>query len=329
MTNTANSNSSTSSIIYYRIAETFQVDAPSELTVEPYSLDKTHPAIPKLNKDYVFRKEELRDVLAYLSHPEGDGMYITGPTGSGKTSLVCQVAARLNWPVQQVNAHGRLELSDLIGHLSLVNGNMVFVEGALTKAVRHGHILIINEMDLAEPSELAGLNDLLEGAPLMIAQKDGELIYPHPKFRFIATGNSAGSGDTSGLYQGVMQQNLAFMDRFRMLEVNYPDATIEIQLLEKVAPALPELFRTNMVKIANDIRRLFMGSSNASAELSITLSTRTLIRWAKLTLAFKGAPNALEYALTRALTARAEPEQREAIHRIAADTFGEIWTQSK
>ncbi|MFC0179518.1 AAA family ATPase [Thorsellia kenyensis] len=314
-----------SNTLKYKIAETFNVEAPEQLYVEAFSNDKTSTAIPKLDNDYVFRKEELRDVLAYLSHPEGDGMYITGPTGSGKTSLICQVAARLNWPVQQVNAHGRLELSDLIGFLSLVNGNMVFVEGALTKAVRHGHILIINEMDLAEPSELAGLNDLLEGAPLILTQNGGEIIYPHPKFRFIATGNSSGSGDTSGLYQGVMQQNLAFMDRFRMLEVNYPDASIEIDILSKVAPDLPEAFRVNMVKIANDIRRLFIGSHNSSAELSITLSTRTLIRWAKLTLAFKGAPNALEYALTRSLTARALPEQREAIHRIAADTFGEIW----
>ncbi|SET23808.1 AAA family ATPase [Thorsellia anophelis] len=321
-------NTNQSNTTKFKIAETFNVEAPPELLVEAFATDNTDPAIPKLDKDYIFRKEELRDVLAYLSHPDGDGMYITGPTGSGKTSLICQVAARLNWPVQQVNAHGRLELSDLIGYLSLINGNMVFVEGALTKAVRNGHILIINEMDLAEPSELAGLNDLLEGAPLMLSQKDGEIIYPHPKFRFIATGNSAGSGDTSGLYQGVMQQNLAFMDRFRMLEVNYPDPNIEIDILAKIAPELPELFRSNMVKIANDIRRLFIGSHNASAELSITLSTRTLIRWAKLTIAFKGAPNALEYALTRSLTARAVPEQREAIHRIAADTFGEVWTNS-
>jgi cobaltochelatase CobS len=80
-----------------------------------------------------------------------------------------------------------------------------------------------------------------------------------------------------------------------------------------------------MVKVANAIRRLFIGGADSGAELSITLSTRTLVRWAKLTLAFKGAPNAVEYALARALTARAEPEQREAIHRIAADVFGDHW----
>ncbi|WP_140256651.1 AAA family ATPase, partial [Vibrio parahaemolyticus] len=99
-----------------------------------------------------------------------------GPTGCGKTSLICQVASRLNWPVQQITAHGRLELSDLIGHHTLVNGNMTFVYGPLALAVKHGHLLIINEMDLAEPAELAGLNDILEGAPLVIAQNGGEII---------------------------------------------------------------------------------------------------------------------------------------------------------
>lgn len=207
----------------------------------------------------------------------------------------------------------------------MVNGNMTFVYGPLALAVKHGHLLIINEMDLAEPAELAGLNDILEGAPLVIAQNGGEIIMPHNKFRFIATGNSAGSGDQTGLYQGVLQQNLAFLDCFRIIEATYAEPSVEEAILENVAPGLPEVFRQKMVKVAGDIRRLFIGGADGGAELSITMSTRTLVRWAKLTLAFKGAPNAVEYALVRSLTARAELEQREAIHRIAADVFGDHW----
>ncbi|TOF19047.1 hypothetical protein CGJ27_25175, partial [Vibrio parahaemolyticus] len=167
--------------------------------------------------------------------------------------------------------------------------------------------------------------DILEGAPLVIAQNGGEIIIPHNKFRFIATGNSAGSGDQTGLYQGVLQQNLAFLDRFRIIEATYAEPSVEEAILENVAPGLPEVFRQKMVKVAGDIRRLFIGGADGGAELSITMSTRTLVRWAKLTLAFKGAPNAVEYALVRSLTARAELEQREAIHRIAADVFGDHW----
>ena len=311
-----------------QVNQAFDVSAPDQYVLEAYSVDAQHPNIPRRMDEYVFRREDLRDVLAFLSHPDGDAMYISGPTGCGKTSLVCQVAARLNWPVQQVTAHGRLELADLIGHHTLVNGTMAFVYGPLALAVTHGHLLVLNELDLMEPAELAGLNDLLEGAPLLIAQNGGEVVQPHPRFRFIATGNSGGSGDSTGLYQGVLQQNLAFLDRFRLMQVTYAEPAIEETLLARLTPALPTVFRQRMVQVANAIRRLFIGGGETGAELSITLSTRTLVRWARLTLAFKGAPNAVEYALERALTARAEPEQREAIHRIAADVFGDHWEPS-
>ncbi len=317
--------SSTASPFMVQVNQTFNVPAPDAFVVEGFANDTSHPAIPLPNPNYVFRREDLRDVLAFLSTPDGDGLFITGPTGCGKTSLVCQVAARLNWPVQQVTAHGRLELADLIGHHTLVNGNMSFVYGPLALAMKEGHLLVLNELDLAEPAELAGLNDVLEGAPLVISQNGGEIIRPHPKFRLIATGNSAGTGDQTGLYQGVLQQNLAFLDRFRILEADYASADTEAQILSAAAAALPDVFRERMIKVANDVRRLFIGNGDTGTELSITMSTRTLVRWARLTLAFKGAPNAVEYALQRALTGRAEPEQREAIHRIAADVFGDHW----
>jgi cobaltochelatase CobS len=88
------------------VAETFGVKASRGLTVEGFA-DPTHPQIP-VKRPYVFR-EHLRDVLAFLADPAGDGLLLTGPTGAGKTSLVLQVAARLNWPVQEVTCHGRME----------------------------------------------------------------------------------------------------------------------------------------------------------------------------------------------------------------------------
>jgi cobaltochelatase CobS len=323
-------NTMTSIVKKFPIGTTFSITAPAAMTVDGFD-DETHPSIPT-RKEYVFRNEHLRDVIAFISNPFGDALYLTGPTGSGKTSLICQVAARLNWPVQQVTCHGRLELNDLIGQFMLINGSMSFVHGPLAQAVRDGHLLILNEIDLMDPSELAGLNDIIEGQPLVIPQNGGEVIKPHPKFRLIATGNSAGQGDQSGLYQGVMQLNLAFLDRFRLMEVDYPEASVEQSILKSLLTGMGVPFDSvmenlteKMIQVANEIRRLFVGGTDGAGELSVTMSTRTLVRWTNLMIAYKRAPNALAYSLDRALTLRAEPSQREAIHRIAKDVFGDSW----
>lgn len=180
---------------------------PEKVTAIGYA-DGSNPFIPATDTNYVFRKEFLREVLAYLKEPGGDALFVTGPTGSGKTSGITEIAGRLNWPVQQITAHGRMELTDLIGHHALVAEKpgqppvMKFMYGPLAVAMREGHLFLINEVDLADPAELAGLNDVLEGRPLVIAQNGGEIIKPHPMFRVVVTGNSTGSGDASGLYQG-------------------------------------------------------------------------------------------------------------------------------
>ena len=311
----------------FDVATTFGVQARAGLEVVGFA-DETHPHIP-VRKPYVFRNEVLRDVLAFLRDPAGDGLFLTGPTGSGKTSLVTQVASRIFWPVQSVTCHGRMELHALLGQFVLVQGETKFIHGPLAVAARDGHLLILNESDLMDPSELAGLNDIIEGQPLVIAENGGEVIRPHPKFRVFATGNSVGAGDGSGLYQGVLRQNLAFMDRFRVVQVGYPEPAVEKAIIKTQVPKLPDLIADKMIAVAGEIRRLFVGAKEGGAELTVTMSTRTLVRWAGLSLTFKGAPKVFEYALTQALTARAEPEQQEAIHRIAADVFGDYWDGSQ
>lgn len=294
--------------------------------------DGDDPFIPSLDTNYVFRKDLVRDLLAFLNVPGGDALYITGPTGSGKTSVVTEAAARLNWPVQQITMSGRTEASDLVGHYVLSSQNpgeepqMRFQYGALATAMREGHILLLNEVDLADPAELSALNDVLEGRPLVITANGGEIIKPHPMFRVIVTGNSAGNGDATGLYQGVMMQNLAAMDRYRFIKVGYADTQAEIAILEKAASRVPSVIRERMIEVANEVRALFVGGDNDGGQLAVTMSTRTLVRWAKLSMLFAGAPNAVEHALNQALLLRAAPEEKEAILRIAKDVFGSSWT---
>lgn len=151
-----------------------------------------------------------------------------------------------------------------------------------------------NEMDLLEPSTAAGLNGILDGQPLCIPENGGELVVQHPMFRFAATANSNGGSDETGLYQGVLRQNLALMDRFVLCEVTYPRPEAEELLLEKTAPQLPDGVRKKMVEYANEVRRLFMGESGNSyntGSIEITFSTRSLLRWAELTIRYQPLAN--------------------------------------
>lgn len=304
---------------------------PDQHTLIGYDQPQLH--VPKKIDDYFFRREFLREIAAFLNRPRGDGLFITGPTGSGKTSGVAQVAARTNWPVLSIAGHGRFEFSDLIGHHTLAsNGTgqapvMQFQHGPLATAMKEGMILFINEVDMIDPSELVGLNDILSGEPLVIAENGGEIIPAHPMFRLVATGNSRGAGD-DGLYQGVQSQNMATMDRFRFIEVDYAPEGAEVELLQSQVPQLPTVLLEGMVKVANEVRRLFDPSNEdeqASSAIGVTMSTRALIRWANLTIDYAGAPGLLGYALDQALTLRCDATERTAIHRIAEDVFGGQW----
>lgn len=288
------------------------------------------PYTPATNPHYQFRKDEFRALWMFLQQPDGDALYITGPTGSGKTSLVTEYAARVNWPVQQITAHGRMEMQDLTGFYTLQSQpgeetpTMRFQYGPLARAMKEGHILLINEIDLVDPSDLAGLNDVLEGRPLVLAANGGEVIHPHPAFRVVVTANSNGQGDNSGLYAGIKTMNIASMDRYRMIEVGYPEPAIEEALLSKAIPVIPEDIQKTMVVVANLIRKQFIGGTEEGS-LSVTMSTRTLLRWAKLTQTLNGfgVERPLSAALEQALLIRCQPEEREAILQVGRLHLGD------
>src|SRR5690554_138744 len=215
------------------IRNTFNLDVPVEVLTAGFS-DINNPHVPLRDESYVFRRETLRDILSFLDDPDGDGLYFSGHYGAGKTTLPYQVASRLNWPVQSFTAHSRMEFDDLVGTWKLVNGTMQFLHGPLSVAMREGHLFILNEIDRADPGQLAALHDVLEGHPLVIATNGGEVIHAHQNFRFIVNGNSVGSGDSTGLYQGVNQLDIAFLDRFRMFHwANQPRALNRIFLKRK------------------------------------------------------------------------------------------------
>ena len=205
---------------------------------------------------------------------------------------------------------------------------MSYEYGPLALAMRYGGICLVNELDMASPEVAAGLHGILDGSPLCIPENGGELIIPHPMFRFVATANTNGAGDDTGLYQGTQRQNLAFTDRFILCEMGYPDSSVEKKLLRDRYPTLPVSLCETMVDYANEVRRLFMGEvsgSSLSGSIEITFSTRSLLRWGALTLRFqplaKQGIQPVTYALDRALAYRASRETRAMLHELAQRMF--------
>lgn len=280
------------------------------------------PFVPKISSDYVFRKELFFDIANYLRSPHGHALWLSGPAGSGKTSVITELAGRLNWGAVSITATDRLEFDDLVGRPQViaVKGeapSVRFVYGPLARAMKFGMIFILNEIDLVDPSQLSGLNDILEGRPLFITGNGGEAIYPHEMFRFVATANSRGGGDDTGAYPGIQIQNLAALDRYRILEVDYLPAKAEQKVLEALFPDLGRPLCARMVKVAAAVRSSFLEGT-----LSTTMSTRTLVFWCHLLKDYSNAPIPLKESLRLSFANRLSPEERITVYTVAQQTFG-------
>ena len=312
-------------VVEFQVNSTFNIVAPDSVRVSGYPVPG--PLTPGVDPDYRFRSSLLSDVLVWqrglLAGEHHDGLWLTGPMGSGKSSLIRQVAARLNLPLIEVNAKTRLEVADLVGYRTALGGDVLFQDGPLTRALREGAWLLLDEVDLMEPGELVGLNTVLDGGPLVIPDNGGEVVWPAPGFGLICTANSAGQGDATGLYLGARRMNAALMDRFWVMVVGYPTAAEEKALLAGRYPQLPATVTDWMQEVVREIRRLADDTLPEQIAIDVPFSTRSLLRWAYLTLQFKGAPSPLHHALKRALTYRLEPETAEAIHQIVQRVTGE------
>ena len=214
-----------------------EVFAGANLHLERFSLpafdQSLLPLVPQVEPSYVFDEAHLNLILSHLQQPYGDSLFISGPTGCGKTSFILQIAARLGWPVESITLSQNSEIADLVGHTVLRKGQLYFEYGPLARAMIYGEILLLNEVDLMSAGELAALNDVLEGRALCVYENNGEIIYPHPFFRVVVTANSKGAGDNSGHYMGVRKQNKAFLDRYVFVEFDYPNYEQEQSLILK------------------------------------------------------------------------------------------------
>ena len=252
--------------------------------------------IPESVKEYVpfghFRDLKLI-VRSGLFFP----VFITGLSGNGKTMLVEQVCARLKRECYRINITVETDEDDLIGSNSLVDGNIVFREGPVLKAMRKGAVLLIDEIDLAS-NKIMCLQPILEGRGLL-NKKTGEYITPVKGFTIIATANTKGKGSDDGRFIGTNILNEAFLERFSItMEQEYPSNAIERKILFKEFERLGipgmEDYINCLVTWADVIRKSFF--EGAIDEL---ISTRRLVHIAQAFSMFRNKMKAIELCVSR------------------------------
>ena len=206
-----------------------------KIKVRKWSLP--HVAIPAIKDKYFFRKDLVVEVNALVLQPRKYGLFLTGAKGTGKSSIIEQYCARTGLPLYQETGSPTTEYLDLFGStLPTISGSIKFLAGKLFTAIKDGGIFLLDEIDMMNAGELVKLNELFTADKIYVPQIE-EWINVHEDFRFVATGNTNGSG-ISGSYVGANILNEAFMDRFYVNEVPYMSKEQENQYMKSVVEAI-------------------------------------------------------------------------------------------
>ncbi|KPF71079.1 cobalamin biosynthesis protein CobS [Bosea sp. AAP35] len=262
------------------VRQTFGID--SDLEVPAYSTTEAH--VPDLDPDYRFDHDTTIAILAGFAHNRR--VMISGYHGTGKSTHIEQVAARLNWPCVRVNLDSHVSRLDLVGKDAIVlqEGKQItqFQDGILPWALQNNIALVFDEYDAGRPDVMFVIQRVLEQSGKLTLLDQKRVIRPHPCFRLFATANTVGLGDTSGLYHGTQQINQGQMDRWSIVTtLNYlpHDNEVEIVLAKsKHFQGTPEgrSVIDKMVRVADLTRNAFM-----NGDLSTVMSPRTVITWAE------------------------------------------------
>ncbi|GAC1335268.1 MAG: cobaltochelatase subunit CobS [Beijerinckiaceae bacterium] len=267
------------------VRQTFGID--SDLEVPAYSKAEEH--VPDFDPDYLFDRETTLAILAGFARNRR--VMITGYHGTGKSTHIEQVAARLNWPCVRVNLDSHISRIDLVGKDAIVlkDGKQIteFRDGILPWALQTNVALCFDEYDAGRPDVMFVIQRVLEVSGRLTLLDQNRVIRPHPAFRLFSTANTVGLGDTSGLYHGTQQINQGQMDRWSIVAtLNYLPHDREVEIVQakvKSFQATKQGKETigKMVRVADLTRNAFM-----AGDLSTVMSPRTVITWAENTEIF-------------------------------------------
>ena len=245
--------------------------------------------VPEIDEGYIFDKDTTLSILAGFNHNRR--VMVQGFHGTGKSTHIEQISARLNWPCVRINLDSHISRIDLLGKdaINLKDGKQIteFQEGMLPWSIQNPVALVFDEYDAGRPDVMFVIQRILEVEGKLTLLDQNKVIKPHPSFRLFATTNTVGLGDVTGLYHGTQQINQGQMDRWHILSsLNYLDENQELKVvLSKVnefnSNKNKEILK-NMIKLANLTRNGF-----ENGDISILMSPRTVISWAQNYKIFK------------------------------------------
>jgi cobaltochelatase CobS len=268
-----------------RVADVFGFE--TSLEVFGFSQGTSH--VPRLDPTYRFDPATTMSILAGFA--ANRRVIVYGLHGTGKSTHIEQVAARLNWPCIRVNLDSHISRIDLIGKDAIVlkDGKQVteFREGMLPWALQHPIALVFDEYDAGRPDVMFVIQRVLEAEGRMTLLDQNRVLDPHPSFRLFATANTIGLGDPSGLYHGTQQLNQAQLDRWSVVtRLDYLPHEVEVEIVAARCPALDTTegrsLISRMVRLAELSRTGFQ-----AGDVSTLMSPRTVMTWADNHLLFR------------------------------------------
>ncbi len=305
------------------VRQVFGID--SDLEVPAYSQRDSY--VPDLDPDYLFDRQTTLAILAGFAYNRR--VMVTGYHGTGKSTHIEQVAARLNWPCVRINLDSHVSRIDLVGKDAIVlkDGKQIteFRDGILPWAYQHNVALVFDEYDAGRPDVMFVIQRVLESSGRLTLLDQSRVIRPHPAFRLFATANTIGLGDTSGLYHGTQQINQAQMDRWSIVtNLNYlpHDNEVEIILSKVKSFAKTDEGRdavSKMVRVADLTRNAFV-----NGDLSTVMSPRTVIIWAENAEIF----NDIGFAFRLTFLNKCDELERSLVAEFYQRCFGEELPES-